>query len=192
MAPAPGGRDHIATIPVYITFVAGTVLPAATLNSQIRDAGNFQLAKPYCNAYNSAGVACTTNVLTLVPLDTELEDNDNMHSTGTNPSRIIFQTTGLFDIDAAADWPSNATGNRQLTLRLNSGGTSGGGTFIAQRDATPNASGATSVYPVLSIKYRAVNVGDYVELFIRQVSGGSLTAPGGINALFVSALWQIS
>lgn len=178
-------------IPTYRTWVAAEIVTALEMNSNIRDGGNFALGKPYCSVYNNAGVSCTTNIYTLVPFDTEVEDNDSMHSTGTNPSRMIFQTPGVFDIDAATDWPSSATGNRQLQIRLNSAGSASGGTFLAQRDATPNASGGTSVYPTLGMKYRAVNIGDYLEMFIKQVTGGTVTSPGGPNALFLSVMYEI-
>lgn len=183
----------MASIPVYQTWVAGTVVSAAQLASNIQAPGNFFLARPYVNVYNAAGVvAGTSGTGVLVPFDTELEDNDNMHAVGTNPSRVICQTPGMFKLAGASDWPSNATGTRRIDLRLNSGGSMGGGTFLALRSATPNAATGTAVLPEINMPYRFVNIGDYIEMFLTQTSGGSLTSPGGVNALYLSALWEIA
>lgn len=182
----------IATVPVYTTWVAATIVTAAQLNGQIRDAGNFWLVRPYCNVYNNAGLATTSGTLTLVPFDTELDDTDSMHSTVTNSSRIIAQTIGVYRLALSVDWPNNATGERRIMLRLNSGGSSGGGTFICIRDTAATNFAGTWTGPELNIPYRTANIGDYWEMFIQQNSGGALTSPGGSYALTFTAMWESS
>jgi len=181
----------VATIPSYVTWVAGTVVTAAALNSQVRDPGNFYLARPYCNMFNNTGVACTNGTATLIPFDTEIEDNDSMHSTVTNPSRMIFNTPGVYLIIPRLSFPSTGTGGRIINLRLNSAGSNAGGTSLLNTTGTPNASNAIGD-PTHSWFYRAANVGDYMEFFATQSSGGSQTTVTGTLATGIQAMWQIA
>jgi hypothetical protein len=181
----------MAVIPVYTTAVAGTVLAASYLNSQVRDAGNFFLAKPYCNIFNSAGVTVGATTLVLVPWDTELEDNDNMHSTSTNPSRVIFQTTGVVLLSVGTAWVSASASNKRILLRLNSGGSSAGGTPLHAVDApSPTSIGANT--PTMSWCYRAVNVGDYVETFVESSVAINTSTVVSPPSTFYQSLWEIA
>lgn len=182
----------MATIPVFTSFTSGTVVTATQLNTQIVQAGNFDLARPYCNAYNSAGVSTATGVFTLVPFDSELEDNDGMHSVGSNTSRMTCVTPGLFSLSACSSWPTGTTGERGLQLRLNAAGSNSGGTLLTTRSAAPQPSTGNYNFPELNIFYRYNNVGDYLELFVRQQSGGTVTTATGSYNLYLSALWEIA
>lgn len=183
----------MATLPVYTTFVAGAVLTAGQLNTQVANAGNFFLARPYCNAYNLNTFSVASGTATVTLLDTELEDNDSMHSTISNVSRMICQTPGLFSIRAASEWASNAAGERRATLRLNAASAPAGGTFILSRDAAVVATIAGAmIFPEINLTYRMVNVGDYLELFVQQNSGGALVCGGNPYGTYLSMLWEIA
>lgn len=183
----------MATIPTYITWVAGTVVTAAQMNANIRDAGNFQQARPYCNVFNNAGVTCSTSgTYFLVPWDTETEDNDSMHNNAVNPSRITFNTTGVYHITNCSSWASNATGYRGQQLRLNSGGSSAGGTQLQFAFVPSIGATAWNGGPRMSWYYRAANIGDYLELFVDQTSGGSLATIGGAVATNFQCMWEIA
>lgn len=178
----------MATIPVYTTFTAGSVLTAAQLNTQIVTAGAFFLQRPMCSVTNAAGLAgVATGVSTLVPFDTESEDNDSMHSTVTNNSRIIFQTLGWWAITPFSGWASSATGSRALDIRLNAAGASGGGTKLTGF-SVQGAAASDTFQLSLAWRYRALNIGDYFEMFITQNSGGALSSGGSTNGCF--ALWE--
>lgn len=182
----------MASIPAFVTWVAGSVVSAAQLNSQIRDAGNFQLAKPYCNIFNGAGVATTSAAYSLVPFDAETEDNDNMHSTSTNPSRIICQTPGLYLLNIGVSWPANnALINRRFQSRLNAAGNVANGSLIIAVDSGSASTGSASTgnnnLPQGSFWYRFANIGDYAEMWVFQTSGGSITTMGGAALTYYQA-----
>lgn len=179
----------MATIPVYTTFTAGAILTAAQLNTQIVASGGFLINRPLCSVSNAAGIAsAASGTSTLIPFDVENEDTDNMHSTVTNPSRVIFQTLGLWALNPFSGWPSNATGSRVVDLRLNAAGSSAGGTKIAGGSAQGHLL-SDNIQVSYTWRYRAQNIGDYTEMFITQNSGGALAVTGsGVNGLF--ALWQ--
>lgn len=179
------------TIPTFTTFVAGTVVTAAQLNTQIVNAGNFFLAPPACWVYNNAGVSLTSGTSTLIPFDTENIDNDAMHSTVTNPSRIIFNTLGTWELHFHARVPAGGTIGAAQTgnARLNSGGASGGGSSVSTF-AVPRG-GATSLatFNDRTFWYQPANVGDYFEFFVTQASGGTLTTDNGGNVTGAEFRW---
>ena len=127
----------------------------------------------------------------LTSFDSETEDNDNMHSTLTNTSRIICQTTGMFKLTGSAAWAAGTAGIRALQIRLNSGGAVGGGTFIVLRQAAGPATSLAISTPEVNIPYRFVNVGDYIEMFVEQTAG-SISTVGGATGTYLSALWEIA
>lgn len=174
----------MATIPVPITWVAGTVVTAGQMNSNIRDATNFLLATPFCSVFRNGALSLLANTLTLVSWDAENEDNDNMHSTVTNPSRITFQTTGLYLFTVGSSYgPTAADQGRRIMVRLNSGGSSGGGSQVAIVDAATNATPAaigSDMQPQIAFYYRALNVGDYLETFFESTVAQGITA-GNLN-----------
>jgi hypothetical protein len=186
----------MATIPVYITWVAGTVVSASQLQSQIRDAGNFFKARPYCLAFNAAGTSISNNSLSPLPLDGEVEDNDNMHSTSTNNSRLICQTPGVFDAKTYTAWSNNNTGVRLHAVRLNAAGSGSGGTSIVPGvGGQPSGIGAGQIITSLAFTYRFVNIGDYLEMFVLQnntAPGGALAVGAGAYATGFSLMWAIA
>lgn len=180
-------------IPSYVTWVAGTVVTAAALNSQVRDAGNFNIGRPYCSVYNNAGLATATGVSILLPFDSEVEDNDNMHSTVTNPSRITFNTAGVYMILPRLSLPSSANGGRQINLRLNAAGNVAGGTSLIIMQGQQGSSGIAAFgIPAQAWLYRAANVGDYIEMNIQQTSGGAQTTTTGQWNTAIQALWELA
>lgn len=169
------------------TWVDGTVVTAAQLNAQLRDLGNFLLDKPLCLVYNNAGVVTTTGTAALIPWDTEVEDDDGMHSTVSNTSRIVCQTPGVYSLWNSVRWPSNATGIRTINLRLNAAGASGGGTSLYTGNWPPTNGGIT--FTERTILFRYANIGDYTELFGTQTSGGGLTTDSGLRVTCAGAEW---
>lgn len=182
----------MATIPTPVGVTDGVVAHDTTLNVGLLNIPTFLYARPYCQLWMNATVSLTSGTLVLIPWDTEAEDNDNMHSTITNPSRIICQTPGLYTITVSAGITSSATGGRFIMLRLNSAGSSGGGTQIATLAVPATAAGGANINGQVTLKYRFVNVGDYIEIFFEQNSAGTLTTVGGAQySTNVTAIWEI-
>jgi hypothetical protein len=101
-----------------------------------------------------------------------------MHDTVTNTSRITFNTAGLYIITAVVVWPTNGTGYRWQEILLN------GGTGVGQESRT-----STTVTDNLGLSLTAHHkaaVNDYVEVQVRQTTGGNL-AP--VTPSFFAAVW---
>lgn len=177
----------MAIVPAPQTWVNGTSkVNATTLNLELRDALNFLLSPPRVWAYDSTVLSVANNVSTLMSWNAEVLDSDNMHNSGTNPSRITCNAAGLFHVDVGIAWTANGTGSRITHIRKNSAGSATGGTqlFDFTAMASPNTFSFGSSFDVDLI------VGDYIEVFVQQISGGSLSTTG-INQYenYIQAFW---
>lgn len=125
---------------------------------------------PQLRAYHNANQAITSGVVTALAFNSERWDSgtpsSNMHDTAVNNSRGTCQVAGLYLIQSAISWQSNATGERFMNFVLN-------GTTEIARDRRPVSATATTSEVTLSTVYRLA-LADYVEVTVEQTSGGSL------------------
>lgn len=158
--------------PTVLDPSPGDKLSAASFDAGVRDVLNFLANPPKCDLAMNSALAHVDNVATLQSYDTEVFDDDTMHSTSTNPSRVTFTTGGRYHIGIFVFLPQVPTtyGTYTVNLRLNSGGSSAGGTSIRSFSyGTPGGAPAQTNTNLT----RAFSAGDYVEVFVTQRSGGS-------------------
>lgn len=177
----------MATLPVPRTWVANENVTATILNSTTGVKGplEFLLSPPRCGAYQTASTnMATSGVGAVLLFDTELYDTDSIHSTSTNTSRFTAATAGLYRVHGSIGFAANATGYRSVNIRKNAAGASGGGTSVGVFRVPATATLSTLVPFACSVQ---LAVGDYVEVFGAQASGGALaTDPGvGNTTLFI-------
>ena len=121
---------------------------------------------------HSVTASVANNTATVHGFDTERFDTDNMHSTSSNTSRLTATTAGKYIISGHIEFASNATGRRQIGIRLN------GTTFIGFQEWDTNQSSVT----LMSITtLYALAATDYVELRVFQTSGGPLDSGKSSN-----------
>lgn len=163
----------MATVPSEDTLAVGGKITATWANSDIRDAINFLASgMPRVSVSNSAAHSHTSGTSLLLTWDTEAYDNDTMHSTSTNTSRLVATTAGTYQVTARAAFASNATGIRSLDVRKNAAGAAAGGTRIGYDSQTPVTGAVTSVAVICDVVLAA---NDYIEAFGFQSSGGALS-----------------
>ena len=160
-----------------VTFVAGTIPTAANLNTLS--------APPDCQAYvgGTVTVANYSSTYTLVPLASNSYDYSiSMHSTSSNTSRVYARGSGKYEGQAVATFVgSNTTGYRQLLVYKNNAGDTSLGTG-AQIASLPIVPSLNTTQPVLLSFETLLTDGDYLEMYVRQTSGGSQTlATGAAN-----------
>lgn len=114
--------------------------------------------------YDSSNQSISDATRTALTFDSERFDTDGIHSTVTNTSRLTCQTAGVYVISEMVAWDGNATGFRQTGVRLN------GSTLVAESTDSPTSS---QINQTICTIYKLA-VSDYVELTVRQNSGGSL------------------
>ena len=155
------------------TFVAGNVLTAAQLNTNLRDNIAWMATdSPACRAYNNANISISNAAAapgTAITLNSERFDNAAIHDTGSNTSRLTVPSGagGKYIMGCGGSWAASAGGNyRQTRIELNAAATNIG---IDTRDGSAghlSESAWCTVY--------ALAAADYVELYARQDSGGAL------------------
>ena len=125
----------------------------------------------------TTATSLTAAVATSVAFATEDYDDDNMHDTVTNNTRLTARRAGRYEINGAVAFTFNATGRRAVQYGLNGLPINGSQTLI---QAVTTGSGVTQVTG--RQLYVTLAIGDYVELMGFQDSGGALlTAVGGVN-----------
>jgi hypothetical protein len=141
---------------------------------------------PRCAVYQTAGTSLTTATQTLVAWDAETYDSDALHSVVSNTSRLSAVGTGLYDFRCSLSFTSNATGLRQLMVRKNAAGATGGGTQVWIGTFSALAINSNAVTVALDVQLTS---GDYLEVFAYQSSGGSLSLQSGASVTFASMRW---
>lgn len=167
------------------TWSTGNVLTATDLNTYVRDNTSWLgTDKPLARVFNSAAISIANNTNTAVTFDSERFDNQGMHSTSSNTSRLTVPTGmgGKFLIGGHIEFAGNASGQRDILIQVN------GSTVIAYDRVGPN--GAVSWKMSLTTMY-ALSAADYVELLVFQNSGGALNldATGNYTPEFW-AMWM--
>lgn len=121
-----------------------------------------------------ASVPNQATPLTVVPFNTEVFDTDNMWVIGS-PTRLTLQRTGFYVFGAEILWPSNATGNRIMEWRHTPISGSGAVALLDNRNDAPSGDYSRQ------LNYQwYFTAGDYLELYVGQVSGGALNMTSSI------------
>lgn len=143
----------------------GTIAPASW-GDQVRDNLEFLIDPPYCSVFNSAVQNIANNTNVALTANSENFDNNAMHSTVSNTSRMTIQTAGRYQFISTVAFASNGTGLRQILFRID------GTTFITPSVQITAVTG--SVTSPLLVANIALNAAQYVECMVRQTSGGAL------------------
>lgn len=141
----------------------GTVAPAAW-GDVVRDDLEFLIDPPACSVFNSGNQSVPTATVTVLTANSEFFDNDGMHSTVTNNSRITAQTAGRYLTMSAVSF-ATGTGSRTVSFLLN-------GSSTLNAILLPAVSG--NVTRVVALRLITLAAGEYVETRVSQDSGGGL------------------
>ena len=179
----------MGTIPTITTFTAGAVLTATQMNN-MKAVADFWALTPRCSVYQSSvtSVANSAASWTLLPWQAEVFDivqsgDSLMHDNTTNPSRIYIRTAGKYEINGQVQIVLNSVGYRAAQVRLNAAGSGSGGTQLALNVVDASSAALVSL-PIPTVEVD-LSVGDYVEAFAQQNSGGALNTVAGSGVTFL-------
>lgn len=178
----------MATVPTPYDATSGVKMQATAWDAGVRDPLTWALTNyPRCHAFISAGNNYVNNTATLATYASEIYDTDTMHDNTTNPSRITTNTAGLYEWDYLFTMPTASySGSAAVNLRLNSAGSSAGGTSIWNRFF--NCTATQTAHVQLIFKW-FMNAGDYFEAFMLQTSGATQPPSFGSTLSRVQATW---
>jgi hypothetical protein len=138
----------------------------------VQENGIFEVSyAPAVRVYHNAAQSITSATPTALAFNSERFDQagnaaDTMHDNVTNNSRLTCRYAGVYQITGNASFAANATGYRQLEIKLNN-------TTTIESSIDMTASG-TVASRILCTTLYSLAVNDYVELIAYQTSGGGL------------------
>lgn len=142
-----------------------------------------QLA-PAVRAHSSAAQSTTSGSVTLLTWDTNDTDQGTstaQHSTSSNTGRLVCQQAGMYVATLWAEFATNATGERMAKIQLNGAGTNSG-TDMANTRVNADATASSPTELVCTTPPVHLGVGDYLEAYALQSSGGALNVNGGAGS----------
>lgn len=154
--------------PTPYQWQVGDIGSAALLNQQLYNGLTFLLGPPLFFGVQTASQTITNTTNAAVTFDTNVVDTYNGHSTSTNTSRYTVQQAGYYDICGCVGYGGNSTGVRSAKIYVNGGVIQGSAVEVP---AVVSGNAVTIATPVVN-KY--CNVGDYLEVWTWQNSGGNL------------------
>jgi hypothetical protein len=137
-----------------------------------------------CVAFLSSNQVVSNNTATAITLDGEIVDSDGFHSNTTNNTRITVPSgkAGKYFIFATVGMSNGGTtGERSLYIRKNG---------TTQSIALIGASAVTWWQQTDNLVLDLA-VGDYIELFVNQVSGGTISYYGNSSVNYACKLGLI-
>lgn len=169
----------MAVVPQPPAIVTGVV--TSTELAAIVAVLNF-LTKGVLAALRATGTqSIPNNTWTALALDASDVDNAAGHSNVTNNSRYTAVYAGWYRAGGMNSWASNATGVRGVAWYVN-------GVALAAKGSLEQAITVASNGNWLAAPGQLIflNVGDYVELFSFQTSGGALATQAAGAAVSIS------
>lgn len=129
--------------------------------------------------YRSTAQTITTATDTNIQFDTEVFDQGDLFKSTAN-TRLTIGVPGVYNVAGYAEFVVNAVGDRVLKILKN------GATAVAASGPTPTGPNArVSVAAPMRLA-----AGDYLQLEVRQTSGGDLDVNASENSNFLSAILQ--
>lgn len=173
------------TVPTVVSHIPSDLITAADYNNGPSATNTFLTAPPIFMGYNSATQSLVNGTITVLALNTELVDSDNGHSTVTNNSRYICQVAGWYAASGVACFAANATGSRKVSILRNGFAVDGATSQYAAALA-----GLTCV-PTPTVLVQ-LQVNDYLEVWMTQNSGGSLSTSNATQTTCGMSVWWIA
>lgn len=176
----------MATIPVPRTWAAGESISSSRLNANISDVLTFLANTPGLDmsqtvAQSFANASAPTVGLTFTSEDF---DSSGMHSTSVNTSRATAVYAGVYVGGGGTGFVANAAGSRGGEWAVTGVALNGGFSWLPA-----NGSGLTAT-PARTKSF-FLNVGDYVEYWAAQTSGGALlTSVVGADRSHMTLFWR--
>lgn len=144
---------------------AGQPIPAAW-SDQVRNDLEYLVDPPACSVYHNTTATVATATPSALAANSEFFDNDSMHSTSTNNTRITATTAGRYEFNATIRFDPDADGVRRGAFRVN-------GTTIYESMQVPGVSSLRSCVITCTRKI-VLAAGDYVEVLAEHTAGNNL------------------
>jgi hypothetical protein len=161
-----------------------SVTGGSTFAGNVTISGELGVVKspPYALCRQSTVVAVAHNTFVQVSLDADVFlSTATMHSTSSNPTRVVPPSSGVYLLQGAVDWADFSTaGHRVTDLKLNST------TVIYRLTQTAPATAIGGTFSQLVAMTYKLQTTDYVELQVYQDSGSTGSLSNGFQTPWLS------
>lgn len=135
---------------------------------------------PVVRVLTNTDVSISDSTWTAVTWDLNNSDTSDMHDTATNNSRVTVTRSGWYEVTPVVTFVANATGEREARIAVD--GSNIGRTNVY---GVTDASIPTTMYPKW-LGY--LNAGQYVEVEVRQTSGGALDVDASHSSMLLKQI----
>lgn len=149
---------------------------ASTLEALLLAQMNFLMYPPTADLYQITTQSPANTTQVPITMDGTRVDNYSGHSNVTNPSRWTNPVAGRYWAKAQVGWAPNATGNRLTQLAIN-------GVALNQAQQSEPTANANNNHISDASGSVFLNVGDYIEVWGYQQSGGPLATVTLLSSL---------
>lgn len=163
----------------WYNFDAAEVLSDTNLENKVMK----QQGKPFVVVHRTGTQSIANNTDVAIQWDAEDLDTDTMHDNSTNNTRLTATTAGYYRVHANYGAAGNATGTRDIFFRVN-----GSGTTPYKAREIPGTGTADAYVSSGGPLHVALSASDYVEVMVRQTSGGALNTTGA-NTMHAALEW---
>jgi len=154
-----------------VNVTGGSTLASLSVTgmSSLADA-QIAAAPPAVRVFNNANLNTNNGSTTRLTFNTQVfTSTSGMHSTTTNPGRLIAVSSGVYVISGCVNWSGGSTGGfREARILIN-------GSSVIASDIRDAASGGNQTRQVVTAIYRFASSGSYAELEVSQNSGSTLS-----------------
>lgn len=170
-------------VPVWATNNVPGGFDTAALMNTVGNNGAFLTNVPHFQGYQASAQSIPNTSLTVIAIDTTAVDTYGGHSNVTNNSRYTVQTggAGWYRVTVSLGFVASGSGSRLIEIHKN-------GAVIKMMQAGTDCTGVAINAAIQCTVYVPLAVGDYVEGFAYQTSGGALnTSPAQTG---MTAVWE--
>ncbi len=175
----------MSAVPDSHDFADG-IAPSSEMNAYVRDPIRFLFKPPMAELRQIVAQTLTTGVAAALTFTVSDVDQDYLggtgHSNSVNTSRYTANFPGWYQVSGQASYVANAVGRRAAIWVVN-------GTSVSSGQLIGPATAASDIEFGSRVKFVYLNVGDYVELFGFQESGGNLNTIVGTLGSGASIRW---
>lgn len=139
-----------------------------TFEQQINDLDVLKIGNnPSCRVYNSVEQSFADNTSTNAVFNSKHFDNNEIFDTAVDGTKLICKTAGVYLIFGQMVFVVNSVGNRSMSILIN------GTAPIIESMIAANQITVTNLF---AVSVWNLNVGDFVQLNVKQTSGGALSS----------------
>lgn len=172
------------TVPVSTTQSPGNLISGALWNAGPAASNTFLTTVPLAVMSQATTQSFTSGVPAALSYDSTQLDTDGGHSNVTNNSRYTCQVAGWYFVKVGAVWAVNASGARGIQIFKNGAAWPYSWNTSLAVETFYDPGNETAALVQLA-------VGDYVEAWVQQHSGGSLsTAVVSTIASNMQCMWM--